>query len=263
MDPLLWLSSLPLWLSCTLLLVLPTALTWLSVLRVRQRVGFERLRINNEVAGFLYAVVSVLYALVLGFVLVVLWQNFEDCEDLVQREADALVGMHLVVQGFPDATHDAVDQALTRYLRSTAEDEWPSMQQGASNPGTRAALEALFAAARQIDTPTLREQALFTRILDLLVTAESARRDRLADADGALPGIMWVHLFVGGLLTVGFTLFFGATNPRAQAAMTACLTASLCLVVWLCVALNHPFSGRVSVSSDALKEALVRIEGHR
>lgn len=262
MDPLLWLSDLPLWLSSALLIVLPSWLAWRAVLRVRQRVGVERLRSNNEVAGFLYGVVSVLYALVLGFVLVVLWQNFEDCEDLVQREADALVGMHIMVQGLPEATHAAVDQALTRYLRSATEEEWPSMQQGAANPQTRTALEALFDAVRQAETPTPREQALFGPMIELLLSAQRARRDRLADADGALPGIMWVHLAVGGLLTVGFTLFFGSVNAREQAAMTAVLTAALCLVVWLCVALNHPFSGRVSVSNSALTEALQRIQGH-
>jgi hypothetical protein len=39
-------------------------------------------------------------------------------------------------------------------------------------------------------------------------------------ADGVVPAIIWVVLFGGAFLTVGFTFFFGAESLRAQSLMT-------------------------------------------
>jgi hypothetical protein len=43
-------------------------------------------------------------------------------------------------------------------------------------------------------------------------------------ADGIVPAIIWVVLFGGAFLTIGFTFFFGAENLRAQVLMTGALS---------------------------------------
>ncbi len=52
---------------------------------VRRYVALDRLTANNEIAGFKYAVLGVLYAVLLAFAIIVVWQKFSDAED--QRRA--------------------------------------------------------------------------------------------------------------------------------------------------------------------------------
>jgi hypothetical protein len=52
-------------------------------------VSLERLSSNNEVAGFKFATVGVLYAVLLAFAVIVVWEKFSAAEDHVALEAAA------------------------------------------------------------------------------------------------------------------------------------------------------------------------------
>jgi len=66
-----FLTTVPLWLSGTLLLGVATLIAMASPVLVRRRVSLDRLRVNNEVAGFKFATVGVLYAVLLAFAVIV------------------------------------------------------------------------------------------------------------------------------------------------------------------------------------------------
>jgi hypothetical protein len=84
-----FLTSQPLWLSGAIIVGGGTLLAMLGPLLVRRYVGLERLTINNEIAGFKFATVGVLYAVLLAFVIIVVWEKFADAEVNVVREAGA------------------------------------------------------------------------------------------------------------------------------------------------------------------------------
>jgi Na+/proline symporter len=82
-----FLTGLPLWLSGMLIVGLPTALAMFGPILVRRYVTAEKLAENNEVAGFKFSVVGVLYAVLLAFAIIVVWERFSDAENNVAREA--------------------------------------------------------------------------------------------------------------------------------------------------------------------------------
>jgi hypothetical protein len=51
--------------------------------------GPDRLKPNNEVAGFKFSVIGVLYAVLLAFVVIAVWQNYSNTEIAVRNEAKA------------------------------------------------------------------------------------------------------------------------------------------------------------------------------
>jgi len=61
---------------------------------------------------------------------------------------------------------------------------------------------------------------------------------------------------LGGVITVAFTYFFGMHSMGMHYAMTGVLAASMALVMVLIVALDWPFRGEVSVSSEPYKAVL-------
>ncbi|MBV9749499.1 MAG: DUF4239 domain-containing protein [Acetobacteraceae bacterium] len=85
----LFLTTSPLWLSAVLLVGLMTLVAMAGPVFVRRRVSLDRLRINNEVAGFKFAIVGVLYAVLLAFAVIVVWERFDDAESAVAQEAGA------------------------------------------------------------------------------------------------------------------------------------------------------------------------------
>ena len=57
-----FLTTQPLWFSGIILVGLTTIIAMFGPVVVRRRVSLEKLRTNNEVAGFKFATVGVLYA---------------------------------------------------------------------------------------------------------------------------------------------------------------------------------------------------------
>src|SRR5262249_29857339 len=84
-----FLTTLPLWLSALILIVPTTLLAMAGPVIVRRYIKVDQLRSNNEVAGFKFATVGVLYAALLAFAVVVVWEKFNQAESEVAKEAGA------------------------------------------------------------------------------------------------------------------------------------------------------------------------------
>ena len=67
---------------------------------LQRRLKAELLRRHNDVAGYLFSEVGVLYAVVLGFVVVVVWQKYDGAVSNVENEVDAVGNLYHVVDAF-------------------------------------------------------------------------------------------------------------------------------------------------------------------
>src|ERR1700737_5176904 len=112
----LFLAGLPLWVAAILLVVLPTIAAMCGPVLMRRRIGLERLASNNQIAGFKFATVGVIYAVLLAFAVIVVWEKFTDAETAVVQEAGAAATLYPLASG-PEPEAAATRAALTNYLR--------------------------------------------------------------------------------------------------------------------------------------------------
>jgi uncharacterized protein DUF4239 len=251
----LFLSGLPLWITTLFLVVVPTIIAMCGPVVIRRKVGLERLTTNNEIAGFKFATVGVIYAVLLAFAVIVVWERFSDAETAVLQEAGASATLYRLTAGAdPDAT--AARDALSNYLKLAIEQDWPQMAaEGASNEA-RKALDALYAAAIHMGTTGARQSAILTEMFKQLDIVTQSRRARLQLAAGIVPGMLWAVLFSGAILTVGFTFFFGTENLAAQVMMTGILSTIVFMGLLVIISIDHPFTGPVHIDSEPLQRVL-------
>jgi hypothetical protein len=249
------LAHAPVWVSALVMVVVPTLVAMAGPIVVRRYVGLERLSTNNEVAGFKFATVGVLYAVLLAFVVIVVWEKFSDSEADVSREAGAAATIYRLVGGIAQGG-PALRDGMTAYLNSAITDDWAAMDGGKSSPATTDALNALYAAALDYRPSDSHGEAVMSEILHQLNTITEARRARLVKASGIVPGVIWLVLFGGAVLTIGFTFFFGTMNLRAQAVMTGALAMLIFSGLLVIVTIDHPFTGAVKVTPEALLEVI-------
>jgi hypothetical protein len=251
-----FLTTVPLWLSGTLLLGVATLLAMASPVLVRRRVSLDRLRVNNEVAGFKFATVGVLYAVLLAFAVIVVWEKFSEAEDAVAQEAGAAATLYRLADGIGGEPGAAIRDALTRYLRSAIAEDWPAMERGRESRATTRELDAAYAALLTFTPGDGRGTALLAEALDQLHVVTQARGVRLVLAPGVVPGVLWFVLFSGAALTIGFTLFFGTENLRVQAMMTGILSFLIFSGLLVITAIDEPFAGVVKLEPEALAAVL-------
>src|SRR3954468_13664197 len=134
-----FLTTQPLWLTGTLLIGVATLVAMAGPILVRRRVSLDRLRINNEVAGFKFATVGVLYAVLLAFAVIIVWEKFSEAENAVAQEAGAIATLYRWADGIGGDPGAALRNGLTHYTRVAIAEDWPAMERGgASHAVTRA-----------------------------------------------------------------------------------------------------------------------------
>jgi tryptophan-rich sensory protein len=251
----LFLAGVPLWLGALLIVILPTLLAMCGPVLVRRRFSLERLTTNNEIAGFKFATVGVIYAVLMAFAIIIVWERFADAENSVVEEAGAAATLYRLA---PDADPEsrAMRAALSDYLQLALSSDWPQMARVHGSPEVTHALDALYTRALALTRAGAPQPAVQMEIFHQLDAMTQARRARLHLATGIVPGVLWGVLVLGGVLTVAFTFFFGTRNLRAQVMMTGILAVIVFMGLFVIVSINHPFTGPVHIDGEPLATVL-------
>jgi len=228
--------------------------------QVRKRHTLEELVQNNEIAGFKFGVIGVLYAVVLGMAVVAVWEDFKDAVGNAEIEANLVGDLYRDVKGLDPASSDAMRGELKAYCVGVIDREWPKMEAGQRDPETQALFERLFTTCLQINPRDDRENIILAEVFSGLNRLADARRSRISDAQMRMPGLLWFTLIAGGAITITFTFFFGNRNWRAHCLMTALLSGMIAMMLFVIHEVDHPYGGAVKVRPESIERVLERIQ---
>jgi hypothetical protein len=248
--------DMPLWVVAVLLTVGALVYSIGLMLVTRAAYGVDRLSLNNEVAGFKFAVIGVFYAVMLAFVVIAVWEDFRKTEAAVRDEAKAVIDLHRISFALPIEGGAEIRDHLVAYTSDVREHEWPTMAVGEPSDAVIKDLDQLSQAIFAVGPSNFQQLALYQNALRLLAVITDNRNERLDSSDGSMPLILWFVLIVGGLITLGYPAFFGSTNRLAQILMTAALAVLVTLTMLLGLAFDYPFTGDARISPAPFDHAL-------
>jgi hypothetical protein len=223
---------------------------------------------QNDVAGFIYAVLGVIYAVLLALVVIATWEEFGRARITVETEANALAEIAWLAHALPESEGHLLQELTRSYAEVVVDQEWPLMEQGRVPTMEHTQETALGwvliddirAALQGYEPRTAPEQELYAEGLDQVQRLADARRMRLVMAEDSLATVLWVVLIVGGIVVVGFAYLFGLQNTGTHALMVASLAGVIALVLFTIGAMDHPFSGGARVGPEAFELVLERFE---
>jgi hypothetical protein len=224
---------------------------------------------HNDVAGFIYAVLGVIYAVLLALVVIAVWEEYGRARVTVEGEANALAEIFWLAHGLPDPEGRHVQELARSYAEVVVDDEWPLMEQRGrplmkhtreTTPGWVLIDDIRETLQEDVEPRTLAGQEHYAEGLDQLQRLGDARRTRLVEAEESIPAVLWVVLVVGGMVAVGFAYLFGLENTWAHRLMVASLAGVIALVLFTIGILDHPFSGGARIGTDAFELVLNRFE---
>ena len=226
---------------------------------VRWLVPLDRLQKNHEVAGVTFGVLGAFYGLVLAFVIVAAWERFNQANADALQEATALESLYKLGAALPEPTRSQLDSAVLEYSHLVVEKEWPQMADDTFNGGKVGAHE-LWATVLADHTADSREQMLLDKSIDQLNLISQARSRRFLYYGEDLPSVVWTVIYLGCLMTIGFSYFFGSNVFRAQVLMCGFFSILLGMTILAILELAHPYQGVVTVSNEPFRYALSRME---
>src|SRR5215217_2538114 len=113
------------------LVVIGVCLAALAGLELVQRlVPSQTRQQQNEVAGFLYAVVGVVYAVLLALLVIAVWELYEKALETVESEADTVADIAWLASRLPETERYQLQEDARSYAQEVVDQEWPLMEQG-------------------------------------------------------------------------------------------------------------------------------------
>jgi hypothetical protein len=226
---------------------------------VQRFVPHHRREGQNEVAGFIFAGVGVLYAVLLGFVVISVWGNVGAAQQTTFNEADSLAGVYWISRSLPLPLGAQIEHETLDYANTVETTEWPLMAKHRSSPQATQLVYDIRSSVLSYQPATLQQQVLYDHAVSDVENLASARRERLNQVQDSVPPILWVALIAGALLTVGFTFLFGLSNSVAHALMVLSLGALVVASLILIKEMDYPFSGVTKVDPTAFQVFLSRL----
>ncbi|HME21449.1 MAG TPA: hypothetical protein VKI44_08905 [Acetobacteraceae bacterium] len=256
-----WFTDLPTTWAALVAMTGSAALSVAGLLAVHPVVPHGLRRAHNDVSGFTLATVGVIYAVLLAFIAVAVWQGFGQADALVQTEANLAGDLYRDSVALPDPLAAKLRHTLYVYAETVVQDEWPALAEGRVEEDAGWQLLDVFhvdlAELNASDSSTAFTQA---EMLHLLNGLYDARRGRFHAATATIPAALWWNLLAGAAILMLFSYLFGVPRLLMHAAMVALLGASIGLVLMLIFLLKDPFMGDNHVSVEPFNRLVRAVE---
>ena len=211
---------------------------------------------NGALSPFLTCV-GLVYGALLGFTIVVAWEQFSSAEANVSNEASTLTTMYRQTVGMPVPERTQMRELVRNYTTAVAGPEWENaIRAGGGTESARDALNEMYRVLGS-EQSSVASNPISQKFLDKVDTLASERNQRILDAKPRIPGVLWAGLLFGGvlLLTLGGFMRLGST--RAHLLILSGVAVLLGLLLFIVFWLDHPFGNQLGVTSEPFEQSLI------
>jgi FtsH-binding integral membrane protein len=214
----------------------------------------EKREKHNDVNGLMFAIVGVLYAIVVGFVVTSQWQNVSAAQDAAAQESNGLVRVYWAAEPLPAQQRDDIRSLCRRYATTVKNGEWPQM--AAHETVTGNGQQLLDRLGRDVHTATAADDDPNNQLGDALNDVLQNRQQRLALAHQNLSGMMWLVMLAGGVMTAALAYLFGVPSRLAHLVMVVALVGTVGLLLYASFQLQFPFGPATALRPTGMEAAL-------
>jgi len=252
-----WILNLPvLWMGVVILgaVYAATAAMYLLVTALADE---DRTRVFKAISPGMLPPLSVVFALLIGFLAAQVWSDTDRANGAVNREAGALRAIVVLGGAFPGETDTRLRDLVRRHIEDAVSTEWPAMSRHAATlaiiPPQLAESLALVLALDPQGNGQLTAQR---EIVEAIQTALEARRQRVILSESSINWVKWTVLLVQAGLTLLAVALIHCDNRRANQIILAIFATSIGVAIVLLAAHSRPFSGQLSVSPAVLLQVM-------
>lgn len=230
-----------------------------GLLVMRRIFHHQRLKAHNDIAGPIFSTLGVIYAVLLAFVVIITWENFDRANLNVEKEAGYLADLFTDCESFSEPQRSTCRELLREYANTVIKEEWPDIAWGQPNPHAAEALKKIWFFYSNYTPKNITDQEFFKESIRKLNDMCELRRIRVVESRTGIPAILWFVLIAGGTITVFFSFFFGSENRAEQNAMTIMLAVVIALILFTILEFDYPFSGHISIKPEAFRQTIEQL----
>jgi hypothetical protein len=211
---------------------------------------------HNDVIVPIFLTSGTIYAVLLAFLVIAVWESYGAAKDNAADEASTLTTMYRQSAGLPDKEQRELRAVLREYTEAVATDEWPiQAATGGASPAARKAVVDFYHAYRIMD-PRVAASPVGIEIIQTMRGVAADRNRRTLQAAEGLPNVLWFGLILGGAVVIGmsFLLYMEVTWPHL--AVTVAMSALIGTLLFITLLLNRPFAGPLAIDAGSFEHSM-------
>jgi hypothetical protein len=228
-----------------------------GLIAFRAIVPVDELRASTDAVGNYLQTLGGIYAVLLAFVVFVVWGQYNDARGYVDREATAIVDLQRTASGLPEPTRIAIQDQLREYVDAVIAEEWRAMTDGNELVIERvgARLDAVWVAIHRCRPKDELQQTIYGEVLSRFNDLSDLRTSRLTASRARIPLVMRILLYIGALITIGSMYLLAVDKLWVHALVTAALAGAIAHILFLIRDLDYAFGGHCHVGDAPFHRA--------
>ena len=235
----------------------------LVLLFVKRYMMYGNITIDIGAWGVFYTVFGVLYAIIIGFILISTLDKFDNLKRSIDSEVNEIQNVRVLLKYFSDSQKEVINnvrKALLSYVNSIHSIEWENMIKKESLPEFSSELENVIESVSHLKSEDENDNIALTSIINTLSGLTECRTKRIyLSKEEVPPPIMKLLIFMSFILVSGF-IIMGVQNFWVHIFMVWSLSTTLQLVINLLIDLNSPFEGIWVLEKEPYSDIVGSIE---
>jgi TRAP transporter TAXI family solute receptor len=203
----------------------------------------------NDVVIFVAANYGVVYAVLLGLLVVATFQITKDLQDHIAAEASSLATIYRSADVYPEPLRSELRAELRDYTHYVIDKDWPAHRQVRVLVGGDHRLQAIRQKLFSFEPKTASQGEVHREMLRYFNAMNVAREQRQGAVFSSVPTVLWYVLLIGALISIVF-LWMLHMDLLPQILFGGITAIFLGVMMFLIYAMDHPLQGAVSVGPD-------------
>lgn len=195
-----------------------------------------------DVIEYMTMMIGVVYAIVLGLAIAGVWETRNSADDTVHAEAQALHEVHARAQVYPAEARHRIQRDVDAYVHYAAGKEWSYMT---AHEQLTAHGDRLVAKMRKdvlsYEPKNVREEQSYQALSDRVAAVDEARANRAQAAEPTMPGVVWLGLVVGAVVSVGMLFTLQIQRSGRELLLAGIFTALISFLLFLIWHFDLPY----------------------
>jgi hypothetical protein len=217
----------------------------------------HRFTIDLDIGGIIYGGIVAVYSILLAFIVVIVWQQYQNTGDRIQEESSKVFNLYRASYAFPDSTTGKkIRNTVIAYVNSVVTDEFPAMEHDSTSTRTQKKYNDVWGMIYSIRPVTDNEKIWYASMVSSVNQFGEARIIRISDIEPSLPPLMWRILLAGGFIIILFAILFKSSNNWSHFLKILMFAVIIIFNLMLVNLLDHPYKGLLRIEPDAFTKIL-------
>jgi len=243
------------------ILLLVASVTISSMLFVRRRAPEGSYFSDGDRASGVFGVLATGFSVLLAFIIFLAFESYDSSRSGATDEATIVLQQVETAQFLPQESGLELTGELVCYGRSVVGTEWDALEAGTLGEAVNPWGVELFRTIQDADPQTFGEESAYDRWMAQTEAREQARDDRIHGAEGIIPDILWLVLYLIAGVVFVYMLFFADRAERAttQALLMGSVTVVITFSLLLLNFFDHPYDAGLGQLKPVAMERTLRV----